>query len=166
MTIQQLPPHFTTAAMRSKLDLIAQSYLRLTGRTLVTSTADPASALWTAPRVIVAHGIQADPIFFFGNCAALDRFEVTLDAFTAMPSRLSAEPLLREERQALLDRVSRDGFIDDYSGIRVSATGCRFRIEQATVWNLIDEQGAIHGQAATFDRWTDLPDGGRQILVS
>ena len=47
-----------------------------------------------------------------------------------------------------------------------SATGRRFQIEQATVWNLIDEQDAIHGQAATFDRWTDLPDGGRQILVS
>jgi len=25
------------------------------------------------------------------------------------------------------------------------------------VWNLIDVDGKIHGQAATFDRWTDLP---------
>lgn len=157
MTPQQLPPHFTTDAMRPKLDLIAQSHRRLTGRALVPSIADPASELWTAPRVIVAHGTQADPVFFFGNRAALDRFEVTLDAFTTMPSRLSAEPMLREERQALLDRVGRDGFIDDYSGIRVSATGRRFRIEQATVWTLIDEQDAIHGQAATFDRWVDLP---------
>jgi hypothetical protein len=108
------------------------------------------------PRVIVAKGTEADAIFFLGNRAALDRFEVTREAFTAMPARLSAEPMLREELQTLLDRVSRDGFIDDYSGIRISATGRRFRIEQATVWNLIEDQGAVHGQAATFDRWVDL----------
>ncbi len=153
-----LPPIFATPAMRERLELIAASHERLTGRALVPATADPAQALWTAPRVVVAHGMEADPIFFFGNLAALDRFEVTLGQFTAMPSRLSAEAMLREERQALLDRVTRDGFIDDYSGIRISATGRRFRIEQAIVWNLIDDHGAIHGQAATFDRWIDLPE--------
>jgi len=142
--------------MRARLNLIAESHCRLTGRALTAPVPDQAQALWTAPRVVVAHGTEADPIFFFGNRAALDRFDVTLEDFTAMPSRLSAEPLLREERQTLLDRVTRDGFIDDYSGIRISATGRRFRIEQATVWNLIDEQGAVHGQAATFDRWVEL----------
>lgn len=153
-----MPQRFTTPDIRSRLCLIAESHERLTGRPLAPDTVDPTEALWIAPRVIVAHGTEADPIFFFGNRAALDRFETTLDAFTAMPSRLSAEPMLREERQALLDRVTRDGFIDDYSGIRISAGGRRFRIEQATVWNLIDAQGAIHGQAATFNRWIDLPD--------
>lgn len=57
---------------------------------------------------------------------------------------------MREERQILLDRVSASGFIDDYAGIRISATGRRFRIERAVVWNLIDPEGRIHGQAATF----------------
>jgi hypothetical protein len=156
MTIDRLPLRFTTPAMRAKLDLVADSHRRLTGRALTPPSTDTATALWTAPRVIVAHDTQADPIFFFGNRAALDRFEVTLKDFTAMPSRLSAEAMLREERQALLDRVARDGFIDDYSGIRISATGRRFRIEQATVWTLIDGQGAVHGQAATFDRWVEL----------
>lgn len=68
-----------------------------------------------------------------------------------MPSRLSAEAPLREERQALLERVSRDGFIDDYAGIRISARGTRFRIENAVVWNLIDAAGVRHGQAAMFE---------------
>lgn len=158
MTTMPLPTRFTDPDMQARLGLIAQSHERLTGRPLAPAAADPAQALWNAPRVIVAHGTQADPIFFFGNRAALDRFEATIDAFTAMPSRLSAEAMLREERQALLDRVTRDGFIDDYSGIRISANGRRFRIEQATVWNLVDAQGAIHGQAATFDRWVDLAD--------
>lgn len=152
-----LPPHLDTPDTRSRLELIASSYQRLTGRKLIASAADLAQALWTAPRVIVAHGTEADPIFFFGNRAALDRFEMSLQRFTAMPSRLSAEPMLREERRALLDRVARDGFIDDVAGIRISATGRRFHIERATVWNLIDEHGSVHGQAATFDCRAELP---------
>ena len=146
-----LPPHFDTPDMRSRLELIATSYRRLTGRELAEPATDAAQALWSASRVIVAHGIEADPIFFFGNRAALDQFEMTPERFTAMPSRLSAEPMLREERQALLDRVSRDGFTDDIAGIRISATGRRFRIAQGTVWNLIDAHGRIHGQAAAFN---------------
>jgi hypothetical protein len=73
-----------------------------------------------------------------------------------MPSRLSAEPLHQGERQALLDRVIAHGFIDDYSGNRITAEGRRFRVEVATVWNLVDAEGVVHGQGATFDRWTDL----------
>ncbi|MCW3847155.1 MEKHLA domain-containing protein [Sphingomonas sp. LB-2] len=151
-----IPPRFTAPEMRARLTLIAASYRRLTGRDLIPAGADPVESLWTAPRIILAHGTEPDPIFLFGNRAALDRFGMTLDAFTAMPSRLSAEPLHRDERQALLDRVARHGFIDDYSGIRIAADGRRFRVEGATVWNLIDAEGALHGQAATFDRWTDL----------
>jgi len=157
MTTTPLPPQLTIPAMRVRLALIAESHRRLTGRALVPAGADPVAALWAAPAVIVAHGTQADPVFFFGNRAALDRFEVNLETFMAMPSRLSAEPMLREERKALLDRVGRDGFIADCAGVRTSATGRRFRFEQATVWNLIDDSGAIHGQAAAFDRWIDLP---------
>ncbi len=157
MTAPPLPARFTSPAMRARLALIATSHRRLIGRALVPSAADPAEALWQAPQAIVAHGTEADPQFFFGNRMALDRFEIGLEQFAGMPSRLSAEAMHRTERQALLERVARHGFIDDYSGVRVSATGRRFRVEQATVWNLIDEHGAIHGQAATFSRWTDLP---------
>ena len=49
--------------------------------------------------------------------------------------------------------------MDDYSGIRISKTGRRFRIEQAIVWNLTDGVGNQLGQAATFDRWTPLEAG-------
>lgn len=140
--------------MRTRIALIATSYRRLTGRDLATD--DSAEALWAAPRVIVAHGTAADPIFFFGNLAALRCFDATLAAFLAMPSRLSAEPELRAVRQAALDRVVRDGFIEGYAGVRVSTTGRRFRIEGATIWNLVDAAGDVHGQAAAFERWSDL----------
>ena len=142
--------------LQRRLRLIADSFSRLTGRSLV---ADPSpDGLWNAQRVIVAHGTEADPVFFYGNRLALEVFEMDFVDFTRLPSRYSAEPVNREARALLLDRVGRDGFIDDYSGIRISATGRRFRIEQAVVWNLTDLEGRIHGQAATFERWSPIAE--------
>lgn len=73
-----------------------------------------------------------------------------------MPSRLSAEPVSREERARLLAEVSKNGFIDNYTGVRISRTGKRFLIEHAIVWNLLDEQGVYRGQAAMFRDWKYL----------
>ncbi|MDO9315568.1 MAG: MEKHLA domain-containing protein [Burkholderiaceae bacterium] len=139
-----------------RLALLIQSHQRLTGRALVAAGVDPRDALWNAPGVIVAHGTELDPVFFYGNRRALDLFEMDWSTFVRLPSRLSAEPLLREERARLLERVARDGCITDYAGVRLSSTGRRFRIEQAVVWNLVDDAGVCHGQAAAFDRWLPL----------
>ncbi len=146
------PPRAVPEAFRAdpRVGLIAESFARLLGRPLVASGGVPADALWTAPLAIVAHGTEADPLFFFANRAALLRFETALECFVGMPSRLSAEAPLREERQALLERVTRHGFIDDYAGIRISARGTRFPIRDAVVWNLLDAEGRRHGQAAAF----------------
>ncbi|MCW1402038.1 MEKHLA domain-containing protein [Novosphingobium sp. MW5] len=151
-----LPAAYRTPESAARLHLIAESHQRLLGEPLVTPSPDIATALWSAPEVILAHGTEADPRFFFANRAALARFEASFDQMIGMPSRLSAEAPNRTERQALLDRVSRDGFIADYAGVRISLKGKRFRIEQATVWNLIDAEGKVHGQAAAFSRWTEL----------
>ena len=136
----------------ARIALIAQSHARLLGHDLVgpDDDDDVVAALWRSPLAIVAHGFEPDPIFFFGNAAALGAFESDIEAFTRMPSRLSAEAPLREERQALLDRVTTNGFIGDYAGVRISAKGHRFRIGPATVWNLVDSRGQVHGQAACF----------------
>ena len=133
----------------ARIALITESFERLLGRPLVTGS-DPIAALWQAPFAVVAHGTEADPLFFFGNASALAAFESDLAQFVGMPSRLSAEAPLWEERQALLDRVTAHGFIDDYAGVRISAKGRRFRIGPAVVWNLVDGDGVCHGQAATF----------------
>jgi len=152
-------PPAASEATRQRLSLVVSSYQRLTGRHLIDpGAANLWQACWTTPRVIVAHGTQADPIFFYGNQLALDVFELDFAAFTRLPSRYSAEPLLREERDALLARVHDHGFIDDYAGVRISASGRRFRIEQATVWDLLDANGDRHGQAATFEHWLALPE--------
>jgi hypothetical protein len=107
-------------------------------------------ALWNAPRAIVAHGTEDDPVFFYGNRLALQLFEMSFDEFTRLPSRFSAEPLAREERAKLLERVSRQGYADHYSGMRIARGGKRFMIADGTVWNLVDEQGMYQGQAAVF----------------
>ena len=107
-------------------------------------------ALWNAPRAIVAHGTEDDPVFFYGNRLALQLFEMSFDEFTRLPSRFSAEPQAREERSKLLERVTRQGYADNYSGMRIASSGKRFMIADGTVWNLIDEQGKHRGQAAVF----------------
>lgn len=143
------------ASAGPRLDLIIESFQRLTGRPLLPGGGGP-EPLWTAPFVVLAHGTEADPVFFFGNRLALSLFEVTAEQLLAMPSRLSAEAPDRDERARLLAQVTRHGFIADYAGVRISATGRRFCIERATVWNLIDAAGALHGQAAAFADWTRL----------
>jgi hypothetical protein len=148
--VEGVPVQYRDAAMTSRIGLIAESFERLLARPLIPPADDMVTALWEAPFAVVAHGIEADPVFFFGNRYALAAFESDVAGFTQLPSRLSAEAPLREERQALLDRVTRDGFIDDYAGVRISALGKRFRIAGAIVWNLVDGKGERCGQAATF----------------
>ena len=113
--------------------------------------------LYEAPFALVAHDTRADPIFGYANRMAQNAFEMNWTEITSIPSRQSAEPVLQDERQSLLQRVHQFGFIDDYSGIRISKTGKRFWIRNATVWNVIDTNGARVGQAARFDRWDYLP---------
>ena len=114
---------------------------------------EDARALFEAPFVVVSHGTEVDPILNYGNRTALELWEMDVDTLLQTPSRLTAEPVHRDERAKLLQRTTRDGFVDDYSGIRITASGRRFLIGQAIVWNLIDEEGQYAGQAATFSTW-------------
>jgi len=139
--------------------LLLDSFARFLGWDLIDragSAAEQAERLFHAPFVVVSHGTEADPVLNYGNAAALALWEMDFATLTRTPSRLTAEPVHRDERARLLERTRRDGFVDDYAGIRVSSTGRRFRIEQAIVWNLVDAAGILRGQAATFDRWTPL----------
>lgn len=145
-----IPARLREPGSAQAIAAVAASYARLLGTPLVAPGGDIVLAMWQAPQVILAHGSEPDPVFFFGNRAALACFETDLESLLAMPSRLSAEVPLREERQMLLDRVAANGFIHDYAGVRISAKGRRFRIEQAVVWTVSDEAGVRIGQAAMF----------------
>jgi hypothetical protein len=138
---------------------LLDSFAARLGRELIErhgSAEEQAIRLFNAGFVVVSHDTSPDPLLTYGNRAALTLWEMDVDQLLATPSRLTAEPVHRDERARLLTRTRDHGFVDDYSGIRISATGSRFRIEQAIVWNLADRHGRHCGQAATFDRWTPL----------
>jgi hypothetical protein len=135
---------------------LLNSFKRWTGRELIPARGTPeddACAVYFAAKVILSHGTQADPILNYGNAAALKLWEMDWPAFTSTPSRLTAERHEREIRARLMAQVTRDGFIDNYAGIRISNSGRRFEIRNATVWNIVDERGVRCGQAATFTQW-------------
>ena len=146
-------------------EIIAQSsamissFKRLVGRDLITPTGDDEGdcrALFEAPFALLSHGVQDDPILNYGNHIALQLWEMDFSRFTQMPSRLTAEPMLREERQRLMETAARKGFIDDYAGVRISASGKRFLISDVILWTVSHPDGSRPGQAATFDTWTPL----------
>jgi hypothetical protein len=139
--------------------LILESHARVVGRPLLAAGGDAteqARALYEAPVVVLSHGLGSDPTFNYGNRLAQQLFELSWSELVTLPSRLSAEPQNRDERQRLLEAVSARGYIDDYAGVRISKSGRRFRIARATVWNLVDAAGVLRGQAATFATWTPL----------
>ncbi len=141
------------------IDLLLKSYKKWTGKELADIKGEPgqiAEHIFNAPFALVSHDTQDDPVFNYGNRTALELFELDWDEFTKLHSRKSAEPVDREERARLFKRVTENGYIDDYRGIRISSSGRRFEIRDATVWNVVDEEGIYKGQAAFFDKWKFL----------
>ncbi len=135
------------------------SYRHWTGRDLLSPDLDPhaaIAALDAADFAVVSHGIQNDPVFNYGNRTALALFEMTWAEFTVLPSRLSAEPMQQIDRDRLLQQVTLRGYIDDYTGVRISKHGNRLLIRNATVWNILNETGAYAGQAALLREWEPL----------
>jgi hypothetical protein len=144
--------------------LLLGSYRRLVGQPLAQAGLDDAQAAqWLyndAPFCVLAHNAAIDPIFIYANKAAQRCFEYGWAEFVSLPSRLSAEAPNRAERQRLLDQVTRNGFASNYTGVRISKSGRRFFIENATVWQLLDDEGVSHGQGAMLPRWRDVVPGG------
>ena len=140
--------------------LLADSYAKLLGHPLVPQAMPAVEASeWlyeSAPFAVLAHNTDPDPLFIYGNKAAQRRFEYSWDEITRLPSRLSAEALNREERQQFLARVQRLGYEAGYKGVRITKSGQRFMIEEATLWQLLDAVGKLHGQAVVIPRTQDL----------
>ncbi|MCK9926949.1 MEKHLA domain-containing protein [Frankia sp. Mgl5] len=146
-------------------ELLTDSYQRLLGEPMLPG-GDPAggdatggdAARWlydAAPFGLLAHDASTDPLFVYANRTAQQRFEYTWDEFVGMPSRLSARPAGRDERRRLMDGVLLRGYASDCRGERTARSGRRFWIEDTTIWNLLDREGVLHGQAALIRGWTD-----------
>lgn len=142
---------YQTATVAAYSALLVDSFRRVTGRSFLgDATPDLAAALWQHPQPLVSHGTQADPVFCYANAAALRLWQMGWDDFTHLPSRRSAEaePDIQSDRAALLAKALTAGYVADYRGIRISATGQRFEISETILWNVTDATGLRYGQAA------------------
>jgi len=152
-------PVWSDAANIEWSQLLLNSYRHWTGHELLERTGDQAyqaHALFLLPSVVVSHGIEEDPLLNYGNQAALDLWEMTWEELTRTPSRLTTESTNRAEREWMLEQARARGYIDTYRGVRITATGRRFLVESAMIWNVVNAQGLRVGQAAGFARWTWL----------
>ena len=138
--------------------LLLQSYQHWTRVPLIPPSADWVRDLMNFAYPIASHIAGDDPQFNYANRAALALFKMRDDEFLGMPSRYSAEPMLRERRAAFLAEVTANGFVENYSGVRIAKDGSRFLIEQATVWNVVDiaVPSEVLGQAVVIKKWAPL----------
>jgi hypothetical protein len=138
---------------------LLDSYRHWVGRELLPRTGSPeeqSRAAYEAPIALLSDGLEASPVFNYGNLTVQRLFETDWDHFITIVSRNSAEVVHQEERERLRGQVTQKGFIDNYRGIRISSTGRRFWIENAVVWVVRDRSEKILGKAATFAGWTYL----------
>jgi hypothetical protein len=153
------PPDESNDYLAAYVSLLTNSLRKLKGDCLTDlslSMKDQARQVFEASYVLLAHNGTADPVFQYANKMGLALFELSWDELTSLHSKYSAEAHNRDERERLLNEVSLKGYADNYSGIRISKSGKRFEIKAATVWNIMDSDNVIQGQAAMFTRYTYL----------
>jgi MEKHLA domain len=158
MSLDLLPPWQEPAVIQHS-QLLCASFRHWSGESLVSpelSALDQAQALFRTKFAVLSHGLEADPILNYGNQVALDLWQLDWQQFTQMPSRFTAEPLERQERDRLLQQAADQGYITGYRGIRIANNGQRFEIANAQIWDLLSADGQKRGQAARFDRWQFL----------
>ena len=149
------PPSASNLWHHEWLRLLDSSLRKCSGTAILPAPdASPAQCSTVASSddlVVVSHDGAEDPVFNYASKAALDLWEMDWETFTSTPSRFSAEPDEREARAELLRRVTEDGYVDDYCGVRISSSGKRFEVRDAYVWNVYDGEERV-GQAALFRR--------------
>jgi hypothetical protein len=136
--------------------LLNSSFAHWTGNNLLADEQDDLSLsflLYNAPFVVVSHTTDLDPVFNYTNLAAQKLWEIPWSDFIGMPSRLSAQADAVVARQRLLEEASKNGFVENYEGIRITSRGKRFYIKDVILWNVIDGRQNLKGQAAMFSNW-------------
>ena len=118
--IQQ--PGWTSPQVLTWCQYLLDSYAYRTGKELISrsgSSFDQAQRLFDSPFAVASHGVQDDPVLNYGNRVALDLWEMDWDRFTQTPSRLTAEPINREERARMLSQAKKQGYLSDYSTLDI-----------------------------------------------
>jgi MEKHLA domain len=108
--------------------ILLDSYCQLIGKDLIDRNQSPniqAEMLYQVPFVVVSHGIETDPVLNYGNQIALDLWEMDWTMFTQTLSRSTAEPANQAAREVMMAQVLRQGFVENYCGVRISSDGLR-----------------------------------------
>jgi hypothetical protein len=130
------------------------AFTRATGRDLAAEMGLDAARLgqsaWGGDFALLSHRGDASATLNYGNRFALGLWELDWAAFTATPSAATAPEGDVAERSAVMDAVAARGYVGQYAGKRISATGRLFIIENAAIWRLVDDSGEPFGVAATF----------------
>lgn len=135
---------------------ILDSHRQYVGTELIARSADPvvnARRLFDLDAIVLSHDGGTDPRFVYANLAAARLWRMDVDELVGMPSRLSAPPNHRDERQTMLQQAAQDGVLHGYAGTRVAKDGTLFVIEDATLWTVDYPHGS--GQAVVFRSWHD-----------
>jgi hypothetical protein len=158
-------------SIREHVGLLDSSLKKLTGKgvyermglSIMNDDADDDEAIatickevcWNRRYVLISHGTESNPIYNFGNKAALEAFVRTWDSLLELPSAQSVVLRSQDEvlRNKLMQQVTEQGFVEGASGIRVRGDRKFIQLVNAVVWNCHDDNtGDYIGQAALFDR--------------
>jgi hypothetical protein len=145
--------------LKDYVSLITSSLKKLANIEIVDFSLDleeQAKQAFNSDYVLLAHNGAEEPVFNYANQTALELFEMSWEEFTNMPSKYSAESDERAEREKFLAEVAENGYSKNYSGIRISKTGRRFKIKNVILWNVYDSENNKIGQAAVFDKYEYL----------
>ena len=150
--------HWLQEELLQHIQLLLYSFHHWTGDDLIQipsnySPEEIANLLFNADFILVSHGSEVDPIFNYGNQKALDLWQMDWQTLISTPSRYTVEPMEHEDREQLLAQAKSQGYVSNYRGVRIASNGDRFYINNVTLWNVVDKEGKLWGQAATFHNW-------------
>jgi len=154
----------TERAILTHVKLVDASLRSLTGQGVtermgldnLTSPPDIYRSIYNNNRyILITHGTEENPIFNFGNQAALSAFYRSWESLTAMASAQSVvlRSIDEEMRIELMRKVTTENYVEGASGIRIRGDGTFIKLIDAVVWNCFNEDGTVIGQAAFFDRY-------------
>lgn len=137
--------------------LLTGSYLKLTGESIVPESCGETTGVmdWLyryAPYGVLAQNASMEPRFVYANRTAQSFFECNWNEIVGMHSRLSAPETNQEARASVMEDVMRKGYRAGYRGVRRTLAGRLFWIDNVTIWNMVDDEDIVHGQAAVIRR--------------
>ncbi len=97
------------------------------------------------PYAIASH--DTNSVFNYANEASLQLFKTNWDEMIGVHSSVSASNSLQSERNRMLREVEKVGFVDGYKATRIAFDGSLFEINDAIIWDVIDNNNNSHGQA-------------------